>query len=233
MNRCLLVGFWLLAGGARVHGADPYFDSYWHDGKAELDGYRLTIARYGQPRAGRGVLVYVAEPFSESQRVKVDDPRQDPADTFDAFKLNLVRDFQTGIYNYSTMVSVFVRSADLFLKPGGHKTVPLLPGVVYGRLSHTPPAWTTAEIARPAELQPLEVPAGKFDAAVYTVKIAGGREGTFCVEAAYPHRIVRWEMTQDISAELAGSARLQYWKLHANGDQRYLKQLGIQPAVAP
>src|SRR5262249_30086726 len=92
---------------------DPDFDSYWHDGKAELDGYKFTISRYGQERKGQGVLVYVTEPFSESKRVKVDDPSKNPGDTFDALKLNSVRDFQTGIYDYNTMVSTFVRSKDL------------------------------------------------------------------------------------------------------------------------
>ena len=89
------------------------FDSYWHDGKAELDGYRMTISRYGQSRSGRGVAIYVTEPFSESRRVKVDDPGKNPRDVVEALKLNLVRDFQTGIYDYNTMVSVFVRSRDL------------------------------------------------------------------------------------------------------------------------
>ena len=44
------------------------FDSYWHDGKAELDGYRLTVSRYGQERKGQAVAVYVTEsrPLSSS-----------------------------------------------------------------------------------------------------------------------------------------------------------------------
>src|ERR1041385_3266626 len=107
--------FYLLAllVTAPVFAADPDFDSYWHDGKAELNGYNLTVSRYGQPRKGHAVLAYVTEPFSESKRVKVDDPNKNPSDTFDAFKLNAVRDFQTGIYDYNTMVSTFVRSADL------------------------------------------------------------------------------------------------------------------------
>jgi hypothetical protein len=90
----------------------PAFESHWRDGKAELDGYRLTLSRYGEERTGQAVMIFVTEPFSESRLVKVDDPSQDPADTFEAFKLNLVRDFQTGIYDYNTMVSVFARSAD-------------------------------------------------------------------------------------------------------------------------
>lgn len=91
--------------------ADASFDSFWHDGKAELDGYFYTVTRYGQRRRGQCVAIFVTEPFGESKRVKVDDPAKDPKDAFDALKLNLVRDFQTGIYDYNTMVSTFVRSA--------------------------------------------------------------------------------------------------------------------------
>ena len=101
-----------MAGGtsSSASASDPTFDSYWHDGKAELDGYRLSVQRYGHPRTGRGVLVYVTEPFSESKHVKVDDAFKHPSDTLDAFKLNIVRSFQTGIYDYHTMVSLFTRS---------------------------------------------------------------------------------------------------------------------------
>lgn len=95
--------------------AEPSFEAHWQDGRAEISGYRYTVTRYGSQRLGQAVAIYVTEPFSESRRVKVDDPRRDPADTFEALKLNLVRDFQTGVYDYNTMVSVFVRSRDLSL----------------------------------------------------------------------------------------------------------------------
>jgi hypothetical protein len=88
------------------------FSAHWHDGRAELNGYRLTVERYGQTRTGHAVLIYVTEPFSASKRVKVDDPARNPSDTVDVLKLNLVRDFQTGIYDYNTMTSVFSRSDD-------------------------------------------------------------------------------------------------------------------------
>src|SRR5437868_2578401 len=101
------------AAAAPVPARDPEFGAWWHDGRAELDGYRLVVQRYGHPRAGQGVLVYVTEPFSIRSRVKVDDPARHPNDTWDVLKLNAVRDFQTGIYDYNTMVSMFVRSDDL------------------------------------------------------------------------------------------------------------------------
>src|SRR5438093_9924338 len=98
----------LAATGAGPGRAD--FDTRWRDGKAELNGYRLTVERYGRPRVGRGVLIYVTESFSLTRHVKVDDPSKNPVDTFGALKLNFVRHFQTGIYDYSTMVSLFTRS---------------------------------------------------------------------------------------------------------------------------
>src|SRR5436853_3101510 len=101
------------SGTSAAPGVEPAFGAYWHDGKAEIDGYRYSVTRYGQARRGEAVAVYVTEPFSRSKNVKVDDPSRSPGDTFDVLKLNLVRDFQTGIYDYNTMTSLFVRSADL------------------------------------------------------------------------------------------------------------------------
>jgi hypothetical protein len=89
----------------------PGFE-YWQDGKAELDGYRYAVTRYGEERTGQSALVFVTEPFSRSKNVKVDDHTRNPDDTFEVMKLNMVRDFQTGIYDYNTMVSVFSRSED-------------------------------------------------------------------------------------------------------------------------
>ena len=101
----------VLAGfAAPARAADPSFDAYWHDGKAELDGYRLELSRYGAPRPAQAVMIFVTEPFSQSKHVKLDDPSRSPGDAVDVLKLNLVRDFQTGIYDYNTMVSLFVRS---------------------------------------------------------------------------------------------------------------------------
>ena len=107
-----ILGAAVPAGAPPASVPSPTFESHWQDGKAELDGYRYTITRYGQPRRGTAVMVFVTEPFSEAKRVKVDDPAMNPRDTFEALKLNFVRDFQTGIYDYNTMTSVFVRSRD-------------------------------------------------------------------------------------------------------------------------
>ena len=104
----------VLSGEARSEPttSEVGFDARWHDGRAELDGYRYSIVRYGAKREGQAVMIFVTEPWSESKRVKVEDHLRNPADTFEVLKLNLVRDFQTGIYDYNTMVSLFVRTRD-------------------------------------------------------------------------------------------------------------------------
>lgn len=100
------------AAAAAAQAAAPTFESHWQDGRAELAGYRYHVTRYGQRRSGRCAMIVVTEPFSAAKRVKVDDPSKNPADAFEALKLNFVRSFQTGIYDYHTMVSLFTRSRD-------------------------------------------------------------------------------------------------------------------------
>jgi hypothetical protein len=272
------------------------FSAHWHDGKAELDGYRLTVSRYGEARSGHAVMIFVTEPFSESKKVKVNDHTKNPEDTFDALKLNLVRDFQTGIYDYNTMVSVFSRSSTFepvkisftsaewcghvytevlfneskvqvetnsyfenesgirifarpgnlvsednlfillrglrgdYLKPGESKKVDYLPGVFFSRLSHQSMDVVKATISRRKAAERVTVPAGGFDTIVYDVS-AGGRKGVFFIEAAYPHRIVRWELAPDVRGELTGTKRLQYWSLNKEGGEEYLKELGLPAPV--
>ncbi|MDH3217503.1 MAG: hypothetical protein OEN01_14675 [Candidatus Krumholzibacteria bacterium] len=274
-------------------GSNAEFDAHWHDGKAELNGYRLTVSRYGQERDGTCVLVYVTEPFSKSKLVKVDDPRENPQDTFNALKLNIVRDFQTGIYDYNTMISVFVRSSDFspakisftsaewcghvyqelsfgrdritghydsyfenesgpldiqrvansiaednlfillrglrgdYLESGKKRTVQILPSMYFGRLAHESPGWVQAEIKRAKKSKSIKVPAGKFKTMVYELNLSDGRKGVFHIEDHYPHRIIRWQMSPDVKAEMTGSERLKYWSLNRNGNESYLRKLGL------
>src|SRR3954471_15567229 len=88
--------------------ADDFW-KHWGDGKAELDGYALVQPRYGQPRDGTAVLIFVTEDFSDSARVKADPGKHPPSDVYPVLKLNAVRDFQTGIYDYNLLTSVFAR----------------------------------------------------------------------------------------------------------------------------
>ncbi|MDX1584656.1 MAG: hypothetical protein R3338_13750, partial [Thermoanaerobaculia bacterium] len=75
------------------------FWSHWGDGKAELSGYDLDFPRYGEMRDGVAVLIFVTEPFTIEPRVKADGPNARTSTVFQVMKLNLVRDFPTGIYD--------------------------------------------------------------------------------------------------------------------------------------
>lgn len=92
----------------------PAFSATWHDGNAELAGYRLTYPRYGAQRSGTAVAITVTEPFSWAPRVKASGD-----DTFGVVKLNLAEDFPTGVYDYNLMTSAFVATEPVGGLPAG------------------------------------------------------------------------------------------------------------------
>ena len=83
------------------------FNDYWYAGKAELNSYELKQSRYGEIRNGEAVLVFVTEPFSNKKQVKLDKPEDAGNDNVSVMKLNNVRKFTTGIYDYSILTSTF------------------------------------------------------------------------------------------------------------------------------
>ena len=83
------------------------FGDYWYQGKAELTSYNLEQIRYGEKRNGHAVLIYVTEDFSKSKQVKLDNPQAAGDDAEKVMKLNFTKKFDTGIYPYSIMTSVF------------------------------------------------------------------------------------------------------------------------------
>lgn len=89
-----------------IENIDPFAD-YWYAGKAEISSYDLRQMRYGEARNGDAVLVFVTEPFSQSKQVKLDNPSAAGEDNVSVLKLNQLRKFNTGIYDYSVMTSVF------------------------------------------------------------------------------------------------------------------------------
>jgi hypothetical protein len=68
-------------------------------------GYEAITPRYGHLRRSELALVYVTEPFSRRTLIKDDDARG--ADRMDVLKLNVSERFQTGVYPYSVLTSVF------------------------------------------------------------------------------------------------------------------------------
>jgi len=83
------------------------FNTYWYQGKAELSSYEVTQERYGELRPAEQVNIFVTEDFSRSKQVKLDNPDQAGNDRVPILKLNSVRRFHTGIYDYSVLESVF------------------------------------------------------------------------------------------------------------------------------
>lgn len=97
------------------------FNTYWYQGKAEVISYKLEQARYGEIRHGHAVLIFVTEDFSKSQHVKINRPGEAENDLVKILKLNATRKFNTGIYPYSMMQSVFT-PVDLNKYPHSLKT---------------------------------------------------------------------------------------------------------------
>ena len=83
------------------------FKDYWYQGKAEITSYDLQQSRYGEIHKGDAVLIFVTEDFSKKKQVKLDYPSKNPKDAVPILKLNATRKFNTGIYPYSTMQSIF------------------------------------------------------------------------------------------------------------------------------
>ena len=81
------------------------FWAHWSDGQAELATYRLTQPQYGEAREGTAVLVFVTERLDPATLIKTE---SDPSQGRAVFKLNDMRDFQTGVYDYHTMTSTFL-----------------------------------------------------------------------------------------------------------------------------
>lgn len=100
-------------GAAEVPGG---FGDYWYTGEAEITSYRLEQSRYGQTREGDAVLIFVTEDFLPGAQVKYEG-RGAGDDRVSVLKLNLTRNFLTGIYPYSMMSSIFTPvSGDATLK---------------------------------------------------------------------------------------------------------------------
>jgi hypothetical protein len=284
MKRLALALFYALASTSFAD-EKPDFWKHWGDGKAELDGYALIQPRYGQPRHGTAVLIYVTEDFSDSLRVKADPGKHPASDVYPVLKLNFVRDFQTGIYDYNLLTSTFVKADDLslvkssfsaqewcghtyeqwlprggqlvgashsyfdgeadqspslplppggvveeqlpilvrelrgeWLKAGETLTLSYLPSSLRARFAHVPRKWTSARVSR------SRAGAQSF---VYTVE-ADGVTTRFTVENAWPHRLLAWEGSDGESGKLLGSTRQPYWEEHGNGDEKYLKLLGLR-----
>jgi hypothetical protein len=104
----------LMVSAAWVSGkpANPVVPSeaflkYWKSGLAEISSYDILTDRYGEMRKAEGVLVFVYEEVNADTRIKVESGRTPKGKQVPVLKLNNVLKFNTGIYDYSVMTSVF------------------------------------------------------------------------------------------------------------------------------
>lgn len=82
----------------------------WGDGRAELASYDVLTPRYGELRPAELVLITVTEPLDRRTLVKDDDVPE--AQRLNVLKLNVSLKFETGVYPYSVMTSVFATVDD-------------------------------------------------------------------------------------------------------------------------
>lgn len=81
------------------------FNDYWYSGVAEINRYELKQARYGEIHQGDAVFIFVTEDFMTDTQVKHERGPRDNA--VSVLKINATRTFNTGLYPYSLMTSVF------------------------------------------------------------------------------------------------------------------------------
>lgn len=81
------------------------FRKYWFSGKAEISSYDLQQAQYGKLNQGEAVMVFVSEDFRLDKQVKLESDSKQNATP--VLKLNFIKKFITGIYDYSMYTSVF------------------------------------------------------------------------------------------------------------------------------
>jgi hypothetical protein len=82
------------------------FHSYWYNHGAEITRFELEQSRYGEIRPGHAILIFVTEPFRPDIHVK-SDYEASREKSIPILKLNFIKRFNTGIYDYSMMKSVF------------------------------------------------------------------------------------------------------------------------------
>jgi hypothetical protein len=271
---------------------DAAFWKTWADGHAELASYDLKYPRYGAPRQGTAVSIVVAETFANSLRVKSDPGVRDKKDEFSVMKLNLVEDFQTGVYDYNLMLQSFVALESVNARPAGITTkvawssqewcgnlfkVALLDKDTLRVTSHsyfdgegdqslseaTPAAAVLSEdalmlwargMAWPVlkDGETREVPAmlslqsarfkkspsqwgkatltreSKGDMDIFRAKLSDGRERTFEVEKAAPHRVMKYTGSDGLEATLIASERMKYWELNKPEGVQALEKLKLK-----
>lgn len=77
----------------------------WYQGKAEVSTYELSQNRYNDVHPGKMTTVFVTEDFLTDKQVKNDGGKS--TNSVSILKMNKIRRFTTGLYDYSLFTSVF------------------------------------------------------------------------------------------------------------------------------
>jgi len=117
------------------------------------------------------------------------------------------------------------------LVAGESRDVQLLRSAEIVRLRHVPLEWESAKLSRGTSTSKLKVPAGEFEVETFTADVTGdaARTWTFSVEAAEPHRLVRFERSDGKRGDLIATERIAYWKENAAKYVGELARLGLKP----
>ena len=101
-------------------------DKYWSQGKAEINRYALQQSRYRDQHPGEVVMLFVKEDFLTDKQVK--NEQYTNPNSVPILKSNSMRTFNTGIYTYDVMTSVFTP----YFNPGSPRTI---------KISHSSQDW--------------------------------------------------------------------------------------------
>ncbi len=88
-----------------LNDASVKLGDYWYQGKGEVNHYTLKQNRYKDIHPGEVIMIFVTEDFLTDKQVKNDAYQND--NSTGILKMNQIRRFSTGMYDYSIMSSVF------------------------------------------------------------------------------------------------------------------------------
>ncbi|MBD3314144.1 MAG: hypothetical protein GF344_00015 [Chitinivibrionales bacterium] len=104
MKTCILV----LSLMPALISADDFWETFQDGQVAEISSYKTVQPRYGEDRKAETILIFVPEHVSRTTRIKVEDYSAVPEENqVQVVKLNRVLRFNTGMYDYAAMTSVF------------------------------------------------------------------------------------------------------------------------------
>jgi hypothetical protein len=107
---------------ARPSPFGPDFWQVWGDDRAEVAAYELTVQRNNRKQPGMAVLTFATERFSASLQAKVESAHPGTRGVYPAMKLNVIRDYQTGLIDDREMSTVFATLAPVGERPAGAVT---------------------------------------------------------------------------------------------------------------